>query len=912
MGEGSIISGRNPLTVDPTNPLPLFIVQMVIIVVTTRLLSIPLAYIKQPRVIAEVIGGIILGPSVLGQIPGFRDTIFPSASLPFLNIMANFGLVLYLFIVGLELDLSVLAKRLRYSLSISVCGMGLSFSIGAAISFLLYNSLTDKTTQFGSFLLFTGVSFTVTAFPVLARILTEKKLLTTPVGSIVIASAAVDDVVSWILLALTVSIANSSSNWSTAIYILLCTLGWALLLLFAVRPLFILFLRRCNAFENGPSPFVTSITLILCLVSAFYTEIIGVHPIFGGFLVGIIMPHEGGFALAITEKLEDLVNLLFLPLYFTLSGLKTQIGLLNDGISWGFVILVILGATTGKVTACTLAARANRLSWRESFTIGCLMNTKGLVELIVLNLGLDAGVINGRIFAILVLMAIVTTCMTSPLVSWLYSPEHQRRIEQGRDEKQKERLGLAVPSDREPAATLAGSEEKLQIVVCLKQDMHHIPALMSLIRLLGERAMPSTPPSQPPATQRLDLRLGVLRIMELTQRTSSILMISDSAEVANHDPVLNVFRAFGSLQGLPVQGAVSVLEPHDYASNAAEHAERLYADLLLVPWGGVGAMADLHQVAELKNQLQGPRFLTHTPPQHLQFVANLFLKATCSVGLLVDRGFGRGSFHRSRAQVNQEDGTKLLLPFFGGPDDREALLLVVKLCADVGVSATVIRMRKGTKTVQSMDKLSVPDADAKPPLDRRPSACSVASVTSSVSLGSMPDPANPQASEEDDKLLEEWFGSGAAEAKRSKYPQLERVHFFELNTSTPIRTVVQRARGLSPRDLVVVGRAFRQEIKEEADGDGAGPLKGEEEDVVVAASDKEEPDQGHQSRSRPKRQGSALSIRSLREQSDQVARKESLREHRRVLGVVAQNLLNADISASLLVVQAGKESKKQV
>lgn len=254
---------------------------------------------------------------------------------------------------------------------------------------------------------------------VLARILTELELLKTKVGSITISAAAVDDATSWCLLALVISLINAGSGL-IALYVFLMGLGYSFFLLFIVRPMFAWLLRRSG--DGTQSHVMMFLALMIVFVSAFITDAIGIHAIFGGFLTGIIMPREGGFAFHITEKLEDIVSILFLPLYFALSGLRTSIGSLDDPLSWAIVLLVICVACFGKIFGCMLAAKITKMNWRESITVGCLMNCKGLVELIVLNLGYDAHVISQRTFAIMVIMALVTTFITVPLVSYIYPP----------------------------------------------------------------------------------------------------------------------------------------------------------------------------------------------------------------------------------------------------------------------------------------------------------------------------------------------------------------------------------------------------------------------------------------------------------------------------------------------------------
>ncbi len=279
--------------------------------------------------------------------------------------------------------------------------MILPFGLGFAIAWGLYNQFHDPGTvviSFGVYGLFIGTALAITAFPVLCRILTELKLLRTDVGVTVLAAGVGNDVVGWILLALCVALVNNA-NGLTALYALLTCIAWVLFLVLAVRPAFIWILRRTGSLQNGPTQGMVALTMLMVLISAWFTQIIGIHAIFGAFLVGLICPHDGGFAIKLTEKIEDLISVLFLPLYFALSGLSTDLGLLNDGLTWAYVVGVIVCALAGKIIGGTLAARANKLLWRESFTIGCLMSCKGLVELIVLvsldALFLDTGVANG-------------------------------------------------------------------------------------------------------------------------------------------------------------------------------------------------------------------------------------------------------------------------------------------------------------------------------------------------------------------------------------------------------------------------------------------------------------------------------------------------------------------------------------
>lgn len=262
----------------------------------------------------------------MGRIPNFSKTIFPSAALPNLTLVANIGLVFFLFLVGLEVDLRIMLRNARIALGVSILGMVLPFGLGCAIAVGIYNTFASGASvpSFGIFILFIGVSFSITAFPVLARILTELKLLQTTVGVIVLSAGVGNDVTGWILLALTVALVNAG-NGLTVLYVILCSIGGILFLTFIVRPIFIHFAKKGNALQRGPSEMMMAIIILLVLVAAFYTDIIGVHPIFGGFLVGLIIPHEHGFAVKVTEKIEDFISALFLPLVLSLVSLLTSV-----------------------------------------------------------------------------------------------------------------------------------------------------------------------------------------------------------------------------------------------------------------------------------------------------------------------------------------------------------------------------------------------------------------------------------------------------------------------------------------------------------------------------------------------------------------------------------------------------------
>ncbi|ORZ26757.1 Sodium/hydrogen exchanger [Lobosporangium transversale] len=437
---GNILNGQNPIRFDLADPLPLFIVQTVIILSLCYAVNLLMYRLRQPKVVSEVLSGIILGPSILGQIPGFNDLIFPSESIPFLNLVSNLGLVLFLFLVGLELDPKLILKRAKYALGISIAGLVLPFIFSCGAAILLYRQFEQPTEtrpspSFGTFFLASGMAMSLTAFPILARILAEMQLMSTTVGFITVCSAAAVDIFAWVLVALLVSLFNSTTP-IMPLYVVLMSIGWCVILVYIVRPILMSLVRLTHS-EEEPSQKMIVITLVVVLTSSFATHIIGVHSIMGGFLVGLLIPHDSGFAEGLTRRIEDLVGVYFLPIFFACSGLKTEVGLLDNGLTWGYVIMVTLIAFVGKMLGCISAAKVNGMTWREALSIGFLMNCKGLVEYIVLNLAHDAGVLSDRVFVIMIAMCLLLTMIATPLVSYLYPVSYQKALEAKREAERK-------------------------------------------------------------------------------------------------------------------------------------------------------------------------------------------------------------------------------------------------------------------------------------------------------------------------------------------------------------------------------------------------------------------------------------------------------------------------------------------
>jgi Kef-type K+ transport system membrane component KefB len=398
-----------------SHPLTILLFQILVILLITRLFGWICKKLRQPVVIGEIIAGILLGPSLLGYyFPGFSAALFPVQSLGNLHILSQIGLILFMFMVGMELDFNSLRNKVTKALIISHTGIIFSFTLGMGLAYFLYSLLSPEGIPFLSFALFLGISVSITAFPVLARIMQERGIHKTELGIFVITCAAIDDITAWSLLAVVVAIVKAGS-FISAVPTIFLSVCYVFLMLMVVRP----FLRRVGELhpsrENLTKP-VVAIFFIVLMLSALTTEFIGIHAIFGGFMAGAIMPDNVKFRNVFIEKVEDVALVLFLPLFFVYTGLRTQIGLLNNPELWKICLAVILVAISGKLIGGTLSSRFTGQSWKDSITIGSLMNSRGLVELVVLNIGFDLGVFSPEIFAMLVIMALLTTFMTAPML----------------------------------------------------------------------------------------------------------------------------------------------------------------------------------------------------------------------------------------------------------------------------------------------------------------------------------------------------------------------------------------------------------------------------------------------------------------------------------------------------------------
>ncbi|CEP61056.1 Kha1p LALA0_S02e05754g [Lachancea lanzarotensis] len=431
---GGVISGVNPFHFNASSPVTLFLIQACIILLLSNGLHLFLARLRQPKVISEVIAGVILGPTALGQIPHYTNTIFPKASVTGLNLVANLGIILFMFFLGLEVDVRFIKNHARTAFSVGLATLTVPFGFGCLFAIPLYNTYmknveSEQGIKFTVFMVFIAVSLSVTAFPVLCRILAELRLLTERVGIVVLAAGTINDVIGWILLALCIILSNSQAHAVNVVYILLCTCGWFLMYAFPVRYALRWALLRMHEFERStPSTRATLIVLLLTFVSAYFTDIIGVHPIFGAFMAGLIVPRDQNYVVKLADRMEDIPNIVMIPIYFTIAGLNVDLTKLNAGKDWGFTFASIGIAVSTKVASGFVMSKINGLFWRESLAVGVLMSCKGIVEIVVLTTGLNAGIISTKVYSMFIFMALISTFVTTPLTLWLFPKSYREEL----------------------------------------------------------------------------------------------------------------------------------------------------------------------------------------------------------------------------------------------------------------------------------------------------------------------------------------------------------------------------------------------------------------------------------------------------------------------------------------------------
>ncbi|XP_041005561.1 cation/H(+) antiporter 15-like [Juglans microcarpa x Juglans regia] len=637
--------GDNPLDFS----LPLFILQLTLVVVTTRILVFLLKPLRQPRVVSEILGGVILGPSVLGRNTKFANAIFPLRSVMVLETMANVGLLYFLFLVGVEMDITVVRRTGRRAMLVAVAGMVLPFLIGAAFSFVL-DQKGQSMTQ-GTFILFLGVALSVTAFPVLARILAELKLINTELGRIALSSALINDMCAWVLLALAIALSENQSTSLASLWVILSSVAFVAFCIFVVRPAIEWIIRRTPEGENF-SDFYICLILTGVMISGFITDAIGTHSVFGAFVFGLVIPN-GPLGITLIEKLEDFVSGLLLPLFFAISGLKTNISAIKEASTWGILMLVIALACVGKIAGTVLVSMFYQMPIREGITLGLLMNAKGLVEMIVLNVGKDQEVLDDESFAIMVTVAVVMTAVITPIVTTIYRPARK-----------------LLPYKRRTIQS-SKPDGELRVLVCIHTP-RNVPTIINLL----EASYPS---------KKSPICVYVVHLVELTGRASAMLIVHNTRKFgrpalnrtqAQSEHIINAFENYEQHAGCVSVQPLTAISPystmHEDICNLAEDKRVAF---IIIPF-------HKQQTVDGGMEATNPAFRTVNQ--------NVLANAPCSVGVLVDRGLN-GS---TRLTANQVSHNVAVL-FFGGPDDREALSYAWRMSEHQGITLTVVRFIHG-------------------------------------------------------------------------------------------------------------------------------------------------------------------------------------------------------------------------
>ena len=391
------------------------LLQILVILIAARLMGWLFRKIKQPAVIGEIVAGILLGPSLFGKLsPELFTMLFPQESLPNIQLLSNFGLILFMFAVGMELRLGDIRRQLKGSIVISHAGILLPFVLSLPLSYSIYTQYAAAYTDFTPFALFIGIAMSITAFPVLARIIQESNLQRTHLGKLSLSTAAAGDITAWLMLAAIIAISQSGSILSTG-YNLLFLIGYLLVMFGIIRPLF----RAAGKVYNNTeviSHGMVGVIIILLLLSSYITELLSMHALFGAFMLGLVMPEDLSFRKIISDKIEDVSLLLFLPLFFVSSGLQTELGLISGVDMWTLLGAFTLIAIVGKVGGTYISARVCGQSPKNSIYLGAFMNTRGLMELVVLGIGYEMGILPPAIYTVLVMMTVITTVMTMPMI----------------------------------------------------------------------------------------------------------------------------------------------------------------------------------------------------------------------------------------------------------------------------------------------------------------------------------------------------------------------------------------------------------------------------------------------------------------------------------------------------------------
>ncbi|KAJ1379161.1 Sodium/solute symporter superfamily [Sesbania bispinosa] len=574
--------------------------------------------------------------------------------------MANIGLIYFLFLVGLEMDIAIVTRTGKKAVTIAIAGMILPFIAGVGSSFYLDVKDRDKNIIESSYVVYLGIVLSVTAFPVLARMLAELKLINTELGKLALSTSLINDVCAWLLLALAIALSEQTSNTFASVWVVISNLVFVAFCFLVVRPAVSWLIKRTP--EGKPfSEFQICIVLTGVMISAFITDVLGTHSVFGAFVYGLVIPN-GPLGAAIIEKLEDFVSGLLLPLFYAISGLKTDINLITKGGSWTFVFLVIPLSCFGKIVGTLIVSLLFQIPTRDSIVLGLLMNTKGLIEMIVLNIGREQKVLDDEVFSIMVIVTLIMTAVISPVVTLIYKPR-KRLIPYKKRTVQSSRL-----------------DAELRVLVCIHSP-RNVPTIINLLE--------ATHPSK-----RSPICAYVLHLVELTGRASAMLIVHANRlsggpalnkTQAQTDHIITAFQNFEEHVGYVSVQPLTAISPYSSMhEDICTLAEEKRVSIIIIPF---------HKQQTVDGEMQD------TNPAFRMVNHNLLQSSPCSLGILVDRGLN-GS---NRLIANQASHQVAVL-FFGGPDDREALSYGWRMSRNPRVNLTVMHFIPGyEKTEAELD-----------------------------------------------------------------------------------------------------------------------------------------------------------------------------------------------------------------
>lgn len=613
----------------------LLLVQVGLILGLSRLMGMLFAKMRQPQVVGEMVAGIMLGPSVLGAISlhfhsSFQQRLFPQGmNMELLNILSELGVIFFLFLVGLEFEMELVRNRGRSTIFTALSSIAVPFVLGMGVAlFMAWRGLFGSGPRLPA-ALFVGAAMSVTAFPVLARILTERNLQKTKLGTSAIAAAAINDVAAWVILAFVVAVAHTATsaadsqggNSMGAVRTILLSAGFAAVMFLLVRP----FLRRLQLIydrQGRLSQNVVAVLFLLIFASAWSTERIGIHAMFGAFLLGVVMPKGTQFVRHVTEKMEDFTVVFLLPIFFAYTGLKTQLGLLNSPVLWLYALMIVAAACIGKFGGAAVVAKAFGSSWREASAIGILMNTRGLVELVILSVGLQFHVITDQVFAMMVIMALVTTFMTTPLLHWVYPAR-----------------SLETEAIAGPATSAKATRVKPFTVLISVAAPKSGGQLLQLANLLSGA--------------EYDRRIYALHLRRPIDRPEFRSGLRESQQPASNDSLATLV-ARAERDQIPVE-AISFVS-RDVPRDIARVARDREADLVLIGF---------HKPVFSRSLLGGT-------------VHRVLASVPADIAIFVDRGF---------------KGTqRILVPYLGGRHDQLAMQLAGRLARNSRAEVTILHV----------------------------------------------------------------------------------------------------------------------------------------------------------------------------------------------------------------------------